>query len=41
MPMKPMEYGTPVPRVRYDREELRERLDPIQFNVTQEKGTER
>jgi peptide-methionine (R)-S-oxide reductase len=29
-----------VHRISVDREELRERLDPIQFHVTQEDGTE-
>ncbi len=38
MPMKSI-WSSPT--VRFDREELRERLDPVQFNVTQERGTER
>lgn len=29
------------PVVRYDKGELRERLDPVVYQVTQEKGTER
>ena len=37
MPMKPVQ----VPNTRYDKAELRERLDPIEYYVTQEKGTER
>eukprot|EP00095_Tigriopus_kingsejongensis_P001013 maker-scaffold609_size125094-snap-gene-0.18 protein:Tk01013 transcript:maker-scaffold609_size125094-snap-gene-0.18-mRNA-1 annotation:"methionine-r-sulfoxide reductase b1 isoform x4" len=38
MPMKP-EPATA--NVKYDKSELRERLDPIEYLVTQEKGTER
>ena len=36
-PMKPEE----PPALKFDKGELRERLDPIAFQVTQEKGTER
>ena len=28
-------------RIRFDRDELKERLEPLQYHVTQEKGTER
>ena len=37
MPVDP----DPGPAIKYAKEELRERLDPVAFQVTQEKGTER
>ncbi len=39
--MKSEWMSPPAPTLRFDKEELRERLDPLQFNVTQERGTER
>jgi hypothetical protein len=38
MPMKPETFS---PTILVDRESLRERLSPLEFQVTQEKNTER
>jgi peptide methionine sulfoxide reductase MsrB len=38
MPMMAMMAS---PNVVYDKAELRERLDPVEYYVTQEKGTEK
>lgn len=37
MPMKPVQ----TPTTKFDKTELKERLDPIEYQVTQENGTER
>ncbi len=42
MPQRSDFTGAPFhPEVRFDRAELRERLDPVQYRVTQEHDTER
>ena len=39
MPVTPFRCASP--NVTFDKGELRERLAPLEYNVTQEKGTER